>query len=208
MSLTPPRQVFTAVTAAVFMAVFGLSAIFTYMMPKTYVGTARVSWPVLLAPSGSTQALAKQVELAQSEPVLTQVVDGLNLNQAWGKKIRVDGELKTLESVILLKRQLELSPVEAGTGLEIQVYDDDSGEAAKIANRVADAFCSSPGAPIGGVGATVGVRAEAVTRPVRPNIPLNLALAAIGGLVLGLVVGSGAGWLVSLLGQNGGKAVA
>lgn len=198
--MTRPQKIFFIVALIVALAVFGASAAFTFMMQKTYAGTARVQWPglpALVIPTA--EAVPPQMAAAQSEPVLTQAALALNLNKLYGKRIRIDGDLKTWESVTLLKQRMEISPVSETNAMDIRVYDDDNEQAAKIANRIADVFCASPAAATGGVHPVVATRAQVETKPVRPNVPLNLALGAFAGLIFGLALGAGAAWTVSLI---------
>jgi hypothetical protein len=45
-------------------------------------------------------------------------------------------------------------------------------------------------------------RAQPGIRPVRPNKPMNLFIGASAGIILALVVGGAAAWLVSLFGRK------
>ena len=205
MSLTSPRKIFMTVTAVVFVVVFGLSLLITFMLPKTYASTARVNLKGLAGRPDAATVLQAQAELAQSEAVLDQVVARQNLNEVFGRKFRVEGAFKTWESVTQLKRQLEVSPIPSMNALEIQVYNDEGVAAAKIANGIAEAFCALSASSAGGIQAELVERAQPGAGPVRPNIPLNLTLGAVGGLILAVAVGGVAGWIFQLLGRSPAK---
>ncbi len=202
MSLKSPRKIFMTVATTVFVLVFGLSLLVTLILPKTYASTARVKLKGFAGQPDAAAVLKVRTEL-ESEAVLGQVVTNLNLNEIFGRKFRVEGVFKTWESVSQLRRQLEVSPVPAVNQVEIRVYDDESIPAAKMANGIAEAFCASPASS-----AELVERAEPVPRPIRPNIPLNLTLGAVGGLVLALAAGSAAGWIALSLGRSPAKVSA
>jgi Mg-chelatase subunit ChlD len=78
-------------------------------------------------------------EVIQSEAILGKVVDNLKLNETWAKK--QDGRNLTKdETVALLKKNLDLSPVKNTDLLEIRYKSTDPDEAAKVANAVAEAY--------------------------------------------------------------------
>jgi uncharacterized protein involved in exopolysaccharide biosynthesis len=81
-----------------------------------------------------------EFEVIQSEVVLGKVVDGLNLNEEWGRKNAGGNRLKTVDTIDLLKRRINLRPVRSTTLIEISVTSNNSDEAAKIANAIAKAY--------------------------------------------------------------------
>ncbi len=83
-----------------------------------------------------------EFEVIQSEVVLDKVVEGLNLNEEWGRKYAGGNKLKTVETISLLKRRMNLRPVRSTTLIEIRVTSDNPDEAAKIANAIAKAYCN------------------------------------------------------------------
>jgi uncharacterized protein involved in exopolysaccharide biosynthesis len=205
MSPANPRKAFLWVTVTVFAAAFGLSALLTWLRPRSYAGVARVEVKGLAGPGDATAALQAQAEAALSDAVLNPVVERLDLNESWGRKMRVVGALKTWESVTLLKQKLTVVPVEGPNALEIRMdYADNSEEAAQIANVVADTYCAMAAKNLL---AEVSLRAQPDARPAHPNIPLSLALEALGGLGLALAAGAAAGWFVSQLNSTAAKNV-
>ena len=81
-----------------------------------------------------------EFEIIQSQIVLNKVVEALNLNTAWGKKQAGGNPLKTVETVNLLRRRMNLSLVRNTGLIEISVTSEGPDEAAKIANGIAEAY--------------------------------------------------------------------
>ncbi len=78
--------------------------------------------------------------MIQSEVILGQVIERLNLNKEWGKKYANGDILKTPETMTLLKGRIDLRPVRNTSLIEIRVYSEKAAEAADIANAVAEAY--------------------------------------------------------------------
>jgi len=78
-----------------------------------------------------------QFEIIQSEPVLGEVVESLDLTTTWAKNGQ---KLSTPEAVALLKQKLDLKPVKNTSLIEIRAKDENPEEAAKIANAVAETY--------------------------------------------------------------------
>src|ERR1041385_2471451 len=124
----------------VFLLVTGASAVFTFLLPKTYCSVARVRVerddprrpgrpPARVDPSFiSTECL-----VFQSELVLTQVVAQLNLNEEWGKHVTPNHPLKTDESLKILKSDLVVRPVPNTVLIEIRACSERPDEAATLA---------------------------------------------------------------------------
>lgn len=81
-----------------------------------------------------------EFEFIQSEVVLGKVVEGLNLNEEWGRKYAGGNKLKTVETIDLLKRRMNLRPIRGTTLIEIRVTSNNPDEAAKIANAIAKTY--------------------------------------------------------------------
>jgi len=80
-----------------------------------------------------------EFEVIQSGAVLERVVSALNLNEKWAKRYG-SPTLKTGEAVSLLRGRLDLRPIRNTSYLEIRVTDEDSQEAADLANAVTSAY--------------------------------------------------------------------
>ena len=96
----------------------------------------------------------------------------------------------------LLRKRLDLRPVRNANVIEIRVYDDKADEAAKIANEIAETYRSRTAGsdPAGSRPDAFRVeiidQATPALRPVRPNRPLNLGLAALAGVLFGIAAGA------------------
>ena len=141
---------------AIIITVFLITAIIatavTFILPVSYSSTAQINIeqdtasdvPGMngLGPLGSiydAYFLQTQLEILRGPVVLGKVIETLNLNDVWGKKYGV-GTLKTIETVELLRNQLNLTPVRNTTLVDITVFDGDKNEAAALANGIAKAY--------------------------------------------------------------------
>jgi capsular polysaccharide biosynthesis protein len=237
-SRATPRSRFVAVSVIVFLLVSATSALITFNLPESYSSTARVKVEPSVANVAGTSGAQTQFamnynpyliqtefEVIQSEAVLGKAVQKLGLDRAWGKKYLAEsGRLTIPETVGLLKARLDLRPVRNTSFVEIRAYSESAGEAAEIANAIAEA-CQrhhhdlaiaavqarqldrrndlQPGAAVAGA-AQVEIMDSAVPgiRPVWPNKPLNLVLGAFGGMWLALVAGAVAAWIASVAARN------
>lgn len=147
-----PVKTMLRVALPVFLLVFGLCAIITFLLPEAYSSTARIKLepqiplangqPVGLRTTDSYDPYRTQTELGviQSSAVLGNVVELMDLNTAWGRKYGGGNRLTTAAAVDILKSRLELRPVRNSTLVEIRVFSEDRHEAARIANAIADAY--------------------------------------------------------------------
>jgi len=199
---------FLGVFMAVFLLVVITATLVTFILPETFASTARVHLRAVSS-GGVTSAtptqVATQVELLQSQVVLNQVIDALNLNEVWARKIGAEGRLKTDETTELLKRLITVRPVRNTTLIEIRAFSEEPDEAAKLANTIAEVFREFTLSSTGDIQAQVVDAAVPSLAPVRPNKPLNIGLAIVIGTLLGLVMGAGSVWIASLTGQGSRK---
>jgi uncharacterized protein involved in exopolysaccharide biosynthesis len=171
-----------------------------------------------------------EFEVLQSGLVLDAVIAQLNLNVEWGRKYFNGETLKTTETLEILKGRLSLAPVRGTKLIAITVYSDDPREAARVANAIGEAYRDyrnrtraeqlakavevlPPGPQRDAAQLALQKpqptlvqivdRAEPGKYPVKPNKPLNLALGAVAGGLLGLVVASVVVWLSGKLGRRG-----
>jgi len=199
-----PRR-FTKACLTVFFVVFGLTALVTAVLPDAYRSTTRLVFsqepvsgnpiPGALLVSYDPYRIQTEFELMQSEAVLGNVVKALELRKVWGNRYARGEELKPSEALGLLMGHLALRPVRNSMVIEISAYADAPGEAAEIANAVAKAYLEYRRRPEREGGAPAGFQASIVDtatpglKPVRPNKPLNLAIGALAGMILGIGVG-------------------
>jgi len=152
-----------------------------------------------------------EFEVIQSELILGQVVEQAHLQEKWGKAYANGERLTRWEAIGLLRRKMSLHPVRNTILIEIQVFSENRDEAADLANEIARVYAKyrneAPGSatsgsrPLGAAAIDTALpkRIQVVIidsampgrRPVRPNKPLNLAIGALAGLLLGTAAGAG-----------------
>ncbi len=207
--LHPPRG-FLPGFMAVFFLVFGASALITFLLPESFASTARIKITRIVGgASGAAQApgvfgdydpyfIQTEFEVIQSELILGKVIENLGLSQEWSRLYARGEPLQKAETIGLLKSRLALHPVRNTTLIEICVFSQKAQEAAAIANEIARVYKKYREEAMGS--ATSGSRpfqieiidsAMPARRPVRPNKPLNLAIGAMAGLLLGTAGGAG-----------------
>ena len=131
------------VILAVFLLVVITATLVTFILPESYASTARIKIQgddSDITPIGDKQFMTRggydpyfiqtEFEVIQSKVILDKVIEQLNLNDVWAKKYGADSKLKTDETMILLKRVMDLRPVRNTSLIEIRVYSDKADEAA------------------------------------------------------------------------------
>jgi len=141
---------------AIIITVFLITAIIatavTFILPESYASTARI----LIEPNVSDISIGEErsvsqaaydpfflqttYELIQSQAVLSNVVNTLNLNVEWGKKYFNGETLKTTEAIEFLKRRMHLDTVRNTKYITVTVFSEDKNDAARLANAVALAY--------------------------------------------------------------------
>lgn len=81
-----------------------------------------------------------EFKVMQSDAVLSNVVQTLNLNAEWSQRYAKGGPLQTSLTIELLKRHLTVGPEPNSKFVNIFVWDKDPNQAARIANAVAQAY--------------------------------------------------------------------
>src|SRR5215467_7540383 len=110
------------VILAVFLLVVITATLVTFILPESFSSTARIkverdqSDIATLAGQQSMGIydpyfIQTEFEVIQSEKVLEKVINALNLNERWGKKYNGGQKFTTTETMMLLKRQIDLRPV-------------------------------------------------------------------------------------------------
>jgi serine/threonine protein kinase/capsular polysaccharide biosynthesis protein len=188
-SLRTPKRFTAAVIVAitVFVVTLFVAARVTFLLPKTYVGTARISTERGTEP-GRLQFdpgfMQVQIARINSEAVLGSIVSQdvefrHQMKRAYGEAWSDSEALQMLRSGLVVTQTRNTSL------LEIRYYAETPGLAAEVANRIAEVYCSLE---LGQRGEIID-RAVPSLRPVRPNVPLNLTIGAVAGLLLGLLAG-------------------
>jgi capsular polysaccharide biosynthesis protein len=185
-----PLRRATVAGLAIFVVVFGLLALVTMLLPRTYEGRARIlvrDEKLDTAKSDSElDWLLRDITVSFPAPALLERVStDLDLRRRWVERYRTLG-LKEEETRAMLAKQLTLVRIPRSATFEIGCYSTKPAEAAEIANKVSEVLCASPA----GVKASIIERATPPRQHVRPNEPLNLAFAAALGLVLGIAGGA------------------
>jgi capsular polysaccharide biosynthesis protein len=218
---TTPAITFFRVFLVIFLLVFLTSAVITFILPESYASTARIevesNGPVSdAAPHVGASAydpyfLQTTFEIIQSQVVLNQVIDKLNLNTKWGNKYNGGTSLRTENTMRLLKQRVSLTQERNTRLINITVYSEDRNEAAQIANAITESYRDYRDKIEAGKLDTLIPKPSMVTlidmakpgmKPVRPNKPLNIALGMVTGILLGLMIGAGAAGIASLLGRR------
>jgi len=232
-----PSGIFLQVFIIVFLATVSTSIFVTVLLPDSYASTAqiKVEWQMSPANGGGAQVTADtlnyqdqnriqdEFQLLQSDAVLSRVITSLDLIAAWGKKYAGAARLNATEALVLLRSRLDIRPKRGTSLIKIRAFSEDSGEASRIANAVAEAYRSyrleqqekpfvtsftdarqqpfklttmeSRMLPV-----EIVDRASPGLRPARPNRPLNIVLGTFGGAVLAFGLGRAAVFVTSKLG--------
>jgi capsular polysaccharide biosynthesis protein len=189
-------MIFTRAFMAVFLLTCITSTVVTFILPESYASTARVS--VDADPSGECKVI-------QSEAVLGQVIDKLDLRTVWGRKYNGGNNLNITNAIQLLKKRMEVLPERNNNLIDITIFSEDKNEAAQIANAIADVCrnqspsADNPGTPAPKI--EIVDRAKPGAAPVRPNKPLNISVGVLAGIVLGFIAGKVAAGLASMSGD-------
>ena len=140
------------VILAVFLLVVLTAAAVTFLLPKTFVSTVRISVEKDISdinPLGFAQVsgqydpyfIETEFQKIKSKKVLHKVIEELNLNKRWGDQFNGGVLLRTQETYELLSGRLDVRQTRNTTLIEIHVYssakDKPAEEAAEIANKVA-----------------------------------------------------------------------
>src|ERR1700722_6162375 len=131
------------VILAVFLLVVITATIVSFILPEAFSSRARikVERDVTDVPGVTGQTamagvydpyfIQTEFEVIQSEKILDQVIERLDLNAVWAAKYN-SPKLKNSESRALLKGKIELRPARNTSLIDITVYDDEKEEAKKI----------------------------------------------------------------------------
>src|SRR5690348_8329721 len=122
------------VILAVFLLVVITATLVTFILPESFSSVARIKiehdqtdiagmaegrpWMGSYDP----YFIQTEFEVIQSEVILGQVIENLNLNVEWGKKYANGETLKTPETMQLLKGRMDLRPVRNTSLVEIRFF--------------------------------------------------------------------------------------
>jgi capsular exopolysaccharide synthesis family protein len=139
------------VILAVFLLVVITATLVTFILPQSFASTARIKVDRDISDiRGLTDTpymsgydpyfIQTEFEVIQSDRILSNVVQHLNLQEEWGKKYAGGERLKTPEAMMLLRGRLDLRPVRNTSFIEIRVFSENAEEAARIANMIAETY--------------------------------------------------------------------
>jgi len=142
------------VIIAVFLLVVITATLVTFILPEYFASTARIKVDrdksdIEELTSGGAGVrfnpydpyfIQTEFEIIQSETILGRVIDVLDLNNKWGKKMMDGGKLKTSETLVLLRGRLDLRPVRNTTLIDIRVLSENANEARDLANQIAETY--------------------------------------------------------------------
>jgi capsular polysaccharide biosynthesis protein len=131
-----PRSVATAVSLLLIGGVLAMAGILKLLERNEFksVVTVRVN---PYQNYSSAYFIFTEFEIFKSSPVLSNVVESLDLNERWSKKYNQGRRLSESEIEERIKRQLDLRNIRNTRFIEVSVFDDDPYEAAQLANRIA-----------------------------------------------------------------------
>jgi uncharacterized protein involved in exopolysaccharide biosynthesis len=124
-----------------------------------------------------------EMERLQSMELARRVAERLDLARAWAG--RYEEGLSTSDAAAILRERMDVRQSRNTSVIEIRFYSEHPEEAAEIANAIGKEFSAISPHRV----STIDL-AGPEPRPVRPNVPLNLALGAGGAAVLGFLVAS------------------
>jgi len=140
------------VILAVFLLVVITATLVTFILPQTYASTARIKVErdtsdirglIEIGPymqPFDPYFIETEFQVIQSELILSNVVQTLNLREDWGKKYQGGQTLKTTEALMLLKGRMDLQKVRNTSLIDLKVFSENAEEAARIANAVAETY--------------------------------------------------------------------
>lgn len=139
------------VILAVFLLVVITATLVTFILPESFASTARIKVDRDISDiRGLTDTpymsgydpyfIQTEFEVIQSDRILSNVVQHLNLQVEWGKKYAGGERLKTPEAMMLLRGRMDLRPVRNTSFIEIRVFSENAEEAARIANMIAETY--------------------------------------------------------------------
>jgi capsular exopolysaccharide synthesis family protein len=136
---------------AVMLLVVVTGTAFTLTLPRQYMADARIMvredamdidvFERQYVGGYNPFFMRTQYEIIQSRQILYQVINNLNLQQAWGEKVHDDGTPLSREDAFnALSHSIKVEQFRDTSLISIQVYREDPEEAARVANEVAAVY--------------------------------------------------------------------
>jgi polysaccharide biosynthesis transport protein len=138
------------VILAVFLLVVLTTTAVTFILPETYMSTARIEvgkdTPDIGTVLGNNAPqpydpyfIQTEFEKIKSQKVLMPVIRDLNLREVWAKRYGTE-TLRESEAYKILLGQIDLRQSRNTSLIEIRAFSDVKTEAAEIANKIADVY--------------------------------------------------------------------
>ena len=202
--------------------VFLLTAVTTtvvsFLLPKTYMSMSRISVekdtsdiaPLNGMQSGETAFdpyfIQTELEVIQSQKVLDKVVAKCNLAEKW-KRIyggNPRNPLHPIEARKILVKAIDIRQLRETSIIELRAYDRRRDLTQQIAQALAEEY-QTHRTDAQKKRVKIIDDAERPVQAVRPNIPLNITLGVVAGLILGV----GLAFLIEYLDTAGltGRAI-
>lgn len=139
------------VILAVFLLVLITATLVTFVLPEYYLSTASIKIDRdvtdITSFTGTRNPgvydpyfIQTEFEAIKSEAILTNVIARFDLNNKWGRKYNNGKPLKQTDTLMILRKNMNLSPVRNTMFIDIGVYSDNAQEAADLANAIAEAY--------------------------------------------------------------------
>ena len=185
---------------ATILLVFLLTAVTTtvvsFLLPKTYMSMSRISVekdtsdiaPLNGMQSGETAFdpyfIQTELEVIQSQKVLDKVVSKCRLTNVW-KRLNGGKSLTPREARKILKKAIDIRQFRNTSIIELRAYDRKPTEAQEIAQALAEEY-QTHRTDAQKKRVEIIDYADLPVQAVRPNIPLNITLGVVAGLILGV----------------------
>ena len=184
---------------ATILLVFLLTAVTTtvvsFLLPKTYMSMSRISVekdtsdiaPLNGMQSGETAFdpyfIQTELEVIQSQEILGKVVAKCNLTDEF-KRWR-ENELTEIQAQKILKKAIDIRQFRNTSIIELRAYDRSPRQAQEIAQALAEEY-QTHRTDAQKKRVEIIDYADLPVQAVRPNIPLNITLGVVAGLILGV----------------------
>jgi capsular exopolysaccharide synthesis family protein len=139
------------VILAVFLLVALTSTLVTFILPESFLSTARIAIEKDVSDVGGLGYeqratgwdpywIQTEFEKIQSKTILYQVITNLNLNHRWAQRMKEENDLRLDIAYSILKGMVDVRQSRNTSLIEIRVVSEDKLEAAEIANKIADVY--------------------------------------------------------------------
>ena len=179
----------------VFLLTAVTSTVVSFLLPKTYMSMSRITVekdtsdiaPLNGMQSGETAFdpyfIQTELEVIQSQEILGKVVAKCNLTNE--PKLWRGNELTEIQARKILERAIDIRQFRNTSIIELRVYERDKILARDIAQALAEVY-QDYRTDAQKKRVEIIDDADLPVQAVRPNIPLNITLGVVAGLILGV----------------------